>query len=197
MHLFVGSQNPVKLNAVRGAAEHWPKATVVGYDAPSGVSDQPMSDAETKQGAVARAHNALKLGLAEFPELSKRAASSAGARDTENEDHLIALGVGLEGGAFQQTDGTIWSTVWVAVVDQDGEAHAANGGRFQFPAEVAQRLLAGEELGLIASAISGEADIKHKQGFIGIITNGLVSRTEEYQHIARLALGLWWGKQRE
>jgi non-canonical (house-cleaning) NTP pyrophosphatase len=43
--------------------------------------------------------------------------------------------------------------------------------------------------------LSGEKDVRSKQGMIGIITNGFVDRTEEYTGITKMALGLWYGRK--
>lgn len=51
MKVAVGSENPVKIQAVAEAFEKvWPKKKfeVIGTKVPSGVSDQPMSDEESK-----------------------------------------------------------------------------------------------------------------------------------------------------
>ena len=55
MKIAVGSTNPVKLTAVRIAAQgQWPDAVVEGFAVASGVAEQPRSDAETRQGAENR-----------------------------------------------------------------------------------------------------------------------------------------------
>jgi len=49
-HIFVGSANPVKINAVVAAAsETWPSVRVIGHDVASGVSSQPVGDNETRE----------------------------------------------------------------------------------------------------------------------------------------------------
>lgn len=183
MHIFVGSHNPVKINSVVGAAsETWPGVHVEGFDVPSGISEQPLSDKETKQGAINRAITALDEGLTKF--------EVDGFEFTDDE----VLGVGLEGGVFEDEDGQMWSTVWAVVTDKTGFFEYANGARFQVPDIVADRIRKGEEMGPIISKVVGESDVRKKQGMIGITTKGFVDRTEEYQGIAKLALGLWYGR---
>lgn len=177
MYLFVGSTNPVKINAVTNAAsETWPDVVVHGYEVPSGINEQPMSDEETRLGATNRAQAALEAGLTQ-----------------SNADSNQALGIGLEGGVTQ-LDGELWSTVWVVVVDKDGTITESNGARFKVPDVIAQPILAGGEMGPVVSQLFGRDDIKQKQGAIGVITQGFVDRTEEYTGIAKLALGLWYGR---
>ncbi|HEX7018338.1 MAG TPA: inosine/xanthosine triphosphatase [Patescibacteria group bacterium] len=176
MHIFVGSTNPVKINAVVNAtSETWPDVIVEGFEVPSGISEQPMSDEETRQGATNRAKAALEAGL--------KGHSSTGE----------ALGIGLEGGVFKQGP-ELWSTVWVVVVDKDGNMSESNGARFKVPDQIAQPILKGGEMGPVVSQLFGRNDIKQKQGAIGVITQGFVDRTEEYTGIAKLALGLWYGR---
>ena len=179
MHIFVGSHNPVKINAVTVAAsETWPDATLVGYDVPSGVDEQPIGDDMTRQGAVNRAKAALHDGLAAHAELK--------------EDDEV-LGVGLEGGVMEFGN-EMWSTVWVAVVDTAGNVCESNGARFKVPELVASKIRSGEEMGPVVAQISGHSDVRKKQGFIGVLTDGFVDRTEEYMAIAKMALGVWYGR---
>lgn len=180
MYLFVGSTNPVKINAVINAAsETWPEVIGQGYDVPSGINEQPMSDEETRTGATNRAKAALAAGLSSQP-------------SPINHQSLV-LGIGLEGGVFKR-DNELWSTVWVAVVDKEGNLFESNGARFKVPPQIAQPILAGGEMGPVVSQMFGRTDIKQKQGAIGVLTQGFVDRTEEYTGIAKLALGLWYGR---
>ena len=49
-------------------------------------------------------------------------------------------------------------------------------------------------MGPLVSKITGESDVRKKQGFIGVLTDGFVDRTEEYSGIAKMALGVWYGR---
>lgn len=183
MHIFVGSTNPVKINSVVGAAsETWPDVVVEGFDVPSGIAEQPTSDKETKTGAINRAKAALYDGLAKHE------------TDKFELDQDQVLGVGLEGGVFEDDESQMWSTVWAVVIDKTGFMEFANGARFKVPDVVAEAIRRGEEMGPIISKVVGESDVRKKQGMIGITTKGFVDRTEEYQGIAKLALGLWHGR---
>ncbi|PIR58772.1 MAG: inosine/xanthosine triphosphatase [Candidatus Pacebacteria bacterium CG10_big_fil_rev_8_21_14_0_10_56_10] len=177
--IFVGSDNPVKVNGVVNAAsETWPEVVVTGLSVDSGVPAQPRSDEDTFQGALNRARAALEEGWRLQP---------------VNDDGQVALGVGLEGGVYRRGD-ELWSTVWVAVLDQTGYSTAANGARFKVPQPVADQIEAGGEMGPIMAQLVGERDVRRKQGMIGVITQGFVDRTEEYASIAKMALGLWYGR---
>ena len=181
MHFFVGSANPVKLNAVRMAViEQWPDAEIHGYEVDSGVSSQPMSDDETQAGAINRAQAALAAGRQQFPDLP---ASEC-------------LGIGLEGGVTMWKV-ELWSTVWVAVVDTDDLTFTANGARMKVPSSIAEAILSGGEMGPVVSQLTGVSDVRKKQGMIGIVTQDFVNRTVEYGAIAKLAVGLWFGRDWE
>lgn len=180
MNIYIGSTNPVKINAVIiAASEHWPECRVTGLSVPSGVSEQPKSDDETYRGALNRATSVLSAGL---------------SQTTAGKEALVSLGIGLEGGVFEKEKGELWSTVWAVVVDQSGHTTTANGARFKIPTIVADKIQAGEEMGPVIGQIVKDEDVKKKQGMIGIITQNFVDRTEEYSGIAKLALGLWYGR---
>lgn len=188
MNLFVGSANPVKINAVTiAASETWPECVVLGTETKSGVSEQPISDEETRTGAQNRAKAALAWGL-------KKETFVLPTIESTNTSHIAHLGVGLEGGVVELADG-MYSTVWVCVVDAQGIVAEANGARFKVPEKIANHIREGKEMSLIVSKLSGEKDIRSKQGMIGIITNGFVDRTEIYSGIAKMALGLWHGRE--
>lgn len=179
MHFFVGSSNPVKINAVKFAvAKKFPNAVVIGFDVQSGVRHQPMTDDETRRGAENRAYAAISRGLEEYPEVTD------------------AVGIGLEGGVFE-ADHELWSTVWAAVSDHRPKStfvFTANGGRVLLPQEISKPMLAGEEMGPVIQRLSGILDVRQKQGMFGVVTKGFVERTEEYSSIVKLAIGLWYGK---
>ncbi len=181
MYVFVGSTNPVKVNAVKLAlAEKYPEVQVIGYEVESGVSAQPMTDEETRTGAENRARTALQKGLSEL------------ANQISHEDEV--LGVGMEGGVFQNDQAEVWSTVWGVVSTRDGQEFAANGARIRVPDLIGQPILKGAEMGPIIQQLTGFQDVRQKQGMFGIVTNGFVERTEEYSNVVKVALGLWHGR---
>lgn len=192
MMICVGSTNPVKINAViTAASETWPSVQVTGIDVPSGVSSQPRSDAETRTGARNRALAALHDGLLQ---LKKQNADGEKKYSVANDE---VLGVGMEGGVFENEDGELWTTVWCSVVDQEGAVFESNGARFKVPDIIAERIQNGEEMGPITVSITGKKDVRYGIGMIGVITAGFVDRTEEYSGIAKMALGLWYGRDWE
>ncbi len=178
MKIFVGSINPVKLNATTVAAsETWPEVSVIAYEVDSQVSDQPMTDEETKTGAINRARAVLRKGLAD-----------------QKSDVSEVLGVGLEGGVLIDKKGEMWTTIWAVVIDKDNELFVANGARFPVPKLIADRVKQGEEMGPVMASFFNGRPVKKQEGMIGVVTKGFVDRTEEYTAIIKMALGQWYGR---
>ena len=155
MKIAVGSTNPVKVAAVRQTVQRrWPDAQIIPVAVPTGVSDMPLSDAESVAGARNRARTARQLSGAD-------------------------LGVGLEGGVNPEPIGLVLHG-WVVVVDGNGREGIGGAGRLPLPPNIAQRVLAGEELGPVMDDILGEVDVRRKGGAIGALTAGLVMRQEAF-----------------
>lgn len=163
MKIAVGSTNPVKVAAVRTMIERvWPAAQVDAIAVPSGVGAMPMSDAETVAGARNRA--------------------IAARRQLEAD-----LGVGLEGGVNREAAGLVLHG-WVVVVDGNGREGVGGAARLPLPARIAERVLAGEELGLVMDDLLGESNVKQKEGAVGVLTAGLVPRQETFAIAVAYAL---------
>lgn len=164
--VVVASQNPVKQEAVRRAFRRaFPQAVlrVEGVAVPSGVSAQPVGDAETRRGARQRAERARQaVPQADF-------------------------WVGLEGGvAWQGED--LFSFAWVAVLRNDGVWGEARTAAFALPPRVVAFLREGLELGEADDRVFGEHNSKQKMGAVGLLTDGLIDRTTLYEHALVLAL---------
>jgi inosine/xanthosine triphosphatase len=160
----VGSTNPVKLAAARAVLERVaPGARVESVKVPSTVSDQPFGDEETIRGAVARAR---------------------GARQAMGGE----LGIGLEGGVVD-THGSMRTCAWAAVVDSGGREGVGGSLAMPLPDGVARLIREeGLELGVAMDRLTGEHNVKHRQGAVGILTAGLVDRQAAYEVILTYAL---------
>lgn len=164
--VIVASTNPVKRAAVERAFRRmfpdqpW---VVEGVAVPSGVADQPMSDAETLRGARQRAANARQ------------------ARPKAD------FWVGIEGGVEPHGE-TLLSFAWVAVVDAQGRQGHARSGAFLLPPRVAYWVRQGYELGAADDLVFGEHNSKQKMGAVGLLSGGVVDRTALYEHAVLLAL---------
>lgn len=152
--IAVGSTNPVKLEAIRRVLVRlWPMVQLASSEVESGVRTQPLSDEEAIQGAINRARGALL----QLPPSD--------------------LGIGIEGNTVELTYG-MFSTAWVAIVDRQGQVGLGSSGRFALPETIAEAIRQGGELGPLMDQRTGEANVKQKQGAVGILTNGLLNRTE-------------------
>lgn len=181
MQIAVGSTNRVKINAVIEAIKNtWPDAQVTGFETESGVGEQPRTDLDTKLGSINRAVQALNF-------LQQTSSGNLYGQ----EDHV--LGVGLEGGVDETEDGLV-NLVWCSVVDAKENIYSSSGARFVLPEIIAKHVRAGGEIGPVMDKLLQDKDTKKKQGMIGTVTMGFYNRTEEYASIARLTIGLWYGR---
>ena len=154
----VGSENPVKVASVAEAIrEIWPGAVAMGVRTSSGVSAQPVSDAEMFEGALNRAKEALAFGA--------------------DATH----GAGIEGGVLD-TDEGMWAYAWIVVIDREGCIGRGQTGRFLLPEGVANLIrVEGLELGEADDRFFNRNNSKQQDGAIGILTDGRIDRKELYR----------------
>lgn len=163
--VVIASRNPVKMEAVRQAFEScFPTRNIrfEGVQVPSGVSDQPMTNEETRRGARQRAEAAQ----AQQPQAD--------------------FWVGLEGGL--ETDGQdLRAFAWMVVASakKRGEARTAC---FPLPRKVAALVREGKELGEADDIVFGQTNSKQQEGAVGLLTHGRITRTTYYREALILAL---------
>lgn len=139
-----------------------PGARVVAWPVASGVGAQPRSDAETRRGARQRA---------------QRARRAAGAD----------LGIGMEAGVAHSRRGT-WTVNWCAVATADGRVGWGRGAGLLLPPVLAASLAAGVELGDAIEQVTGRAGVRRREGTIGVLTAGLLSRQALWEAALAAAL---------
>ncbi len=176
MNLIVASTNPVKIKAATlGFQKVFPFKTVnvKGVSVDSGVSDQPKTDDETLTGATNRAKAAAKA----YPEAD--------------------FWIGLEGGldkvapsseASAKEDESIFSFAWVVVKSATGQLGGSRTASFALPQSVVTKLNQGLELGDAMDELHHLKNSKQRQGAVGLLTNGLITRTDLYLPAVILAL---------
>lgn len=170
--VVIGSQNPVKVGAVRSVLVRVaPGAGVAGVEVPSGVPDQPWGDAQTIEGALARARLALGHALAHG-----RAGADA------------VLGVGIEGGVVDDGPAGLRTCAWAAIVDVEGRAGIGGSLAMPLPPAVATLVRAGSELGHAMDEVSQGSETKRGPGAVGILTGGLLDRQQAYEVLVTYAL---------
>lgn len=166
MNIIVGSTNPVKINAVKhGFQKIWPDNlwNVTGQAADSGVSHQPMSPQESLNGSRNRASQALK------------------------QSPTADYGVGLEGG-LEQVNGIWFDCGWCVVLNRQGQEGVATSARIETPESIMKYIRSGKELGDAIDIIFKRQNAKQAEGQFGLMTNGVVTRTDGYIHAVCLAL---------
>jgi len=163
--IIIASQNPVKINSVeRGFARMFPGMVYQcdGVSVPSGVADQPMSDAEALRGAEQRAKNAR----AHSPDAN--------------------YWIGIEGGV-EEKYGSMEAFAWVVVID----AQVVGRGRscsFFLPQAVIDLIRDGKELGDADDEVFGRTNTKQQNGAVGLFTGDAVTRTSAYADAVTMAL---------
>ncbi len=165
MRIVVASTNPVKIECSRqGFARVFPNTLldVRGISVPSDVSDQPLSDEETLQGATNRALQA------------QSAQPDAG------------FWIGIEGGA-QEVKGRLLIFAWIVIQSSEKQG-IARTGTFIVPEEVAQLVRDGMELGHADDAVFGRNNSKQQNGSVGLLTGDLIDRVGFYREAVVLAL---------
>lgn len=163
--VLVGSKNPVKISCTEDAfTRAFNKSFLVdGINASSGVSDQPKGDQETLQGAKNRASNAREV----FPEAN--------------------FWVGIEGGVDVDAYG-MFAFAWIFILDKAGKTSQSKTGTFYLPKAVVDLVQEGMELGKADDQVFDKDNSKQQGGSVGILTHGVVDRTEYYRQAIILAL---------
>lgn len=167
VRLAVGSKNPVKLSAaVKGTERALGSANVAaeGYDVASGVSDQPMTDAETRQGAENRA----RLAYSSY-------------KDSHN-GIVPHYSLGLEGGVSLTSNDELECFAWIAVFD-GVKLGVARTGAFILPRRIRDLVVTeGMELGHADDLVFGGTNSKQGLGAVGFLTKGVIDRASYYEH---------------
>ena len=164
LKVLVGSKNPTKINATKGAFKKVFSDSVIdvcGISVASGVSDQPMSCNETKLGAKNRLKN-LKPSVADFY-------------------------IGIEGGC-EYINKELFAFAWVVVEDSFGKQGKGKTSMFQIPQKIQKLIESGVELGEADDVVFERKNSKKKNGAIGILTNNIIDRTKYYEEAVVLSL---------
>ncbi len=153
--VVVGSENPVKIQAAeRAFALAFGGARVVGAAVASEVPDQPR-EAETWEGAKARARAARDLDLD------------------------ASFAVGLEAGLFTVPGIGVFDVHVACVIDRAGRATMGHGPGFILPPRALAALEeSGTTVGDAIGALAGDPDIGRRTGAIGFLTADRVTRSD-------------------
>jgi inosine/xanthosine triphosphatase len=175
----VGTKNRAKLQTVEAVLTQVYGSDgflIYPHEVSSGVSEQPMTAAECISGAINRANIARQCG---------------------GYDYGIGLEGGLEGHSYGSPVTSIWlESGWMAVIDKNGKQGIGTSARFEVKGEVLKRLKEGEEMGAVMNEIENDTDIGQKGGMMGAITNGILGRSQCYQHGLLFALAPFISSQK-
>ncbi|WP_076416213.1 inosine/xanthosine triphosphatase [Shewanella sp. UCD-KL12] len=168
--LLVGSKNPVKINAAKQAiSQFFPEIEIEckGVDAPSGVAEQPMTDTETRIGAVNRVKYCQSLS-------------------TQTDSKTCELFVAMEGGVDLFEHGP--ATFAYTVIATQNQLSVGRSALLPLPPSIYNALTEGEELGNVMDRVFNTQNIKQKGGAIGLLTHGRATRESIYTQALILAM---------
>ncbi|MBY7889434.1 inosine/xanthosine triphosphatase [Vibrio fluvialis] len=159
--VIIASLNPAKIRAVESAfSTVFPdyQCAFQGVSVPSEVADQPMSDHETKLGALNRVRNAKQ--------------------SITDGDFYVGLEAGIDGDV---------TFAWMIIesATQRGESRSAS---LMLLPEVLSKLADANELGDVMDEVFGTDNIKQKGGAIGLLTQHHLTRSSVYHQALILAL---------
>lgn len=167
MKVAIGTENQAKVHAVQNICYlYFEDVEFISLNVPSNVSEQPIGDEETLQGAKNRA--------------------SIDFMETQ-----VDLSFGLEGGV-KELDGQMYICNWGVLYTKIGHQYIAGGAQIPLPQEVGRAIRNGEELGPVMDRYTKRIGIRHHEGAVGVFTNGFVKRGEMFEHVVKLLLGQYF-----
>ncbi|WP_299796148.1 inosine/xanthosine triphosphatase [uncultured Shewanella sp.] len=169
IRVLIGSTNPVKINAAKVAiCQLFPESNIecIATHAPSGVANQPMTERETRLGALNRVRYCQSM-------------AASGEQEAE-------LFVAMEGGVDKLEHGpATFAYIAVATAKQISVGRSA---LLPLPSSVYHALEAGEELGDVMDRLFNTKNIKQQGGAIGLLTKGHATRESIYTQALILAM---------
>lgn len=164
--VIICSKNPVKIEATKQAflsvfRNDKDNYKFSGLSVSSQVSDQPMSQEETYQGAINRANNAKKEIEADYY-------------------------VGIEGG-IEIIKEELEAFAWIVILSNK-KLGKAKTGSFFLPKKLADLVKQGYELGDATDIVFGSHNAKQKGGAVGYLTNNALNREKFYKETISMAL---------
>lgn len=166
MKIVVTSHNPVKIAAVRNAFQSQfsgQEIHLIPIAVESGVTDQPMSDQETRLGARNRVSNARQ----EF----------------DDADYWV----GLEGG-LDVFDDQLMAFAWMVIANRENQTSETRSVTLPLPPKIQALVQGGMELGEANDQVFSTLNSKQGGGAFGLLTDGLMTRESIYTQTLILAL---------
>jgi len=148
----VGTRNPVKAEAVESVFSRvYGKVEVALVEVDPGVPSEPFGE-EIAQGAIRRAREALQDG---------------------------DFGVGIEAGlVWNRVLRTYFDVQFCAIIDREGRLTVGHGPGFVYPPRVIEEVKGGRAVGEVMGELTGIPDIGRREGSVGYLSKGLLTRKE-------------------
>lgn len=161
MKIVVASKNPVKIEAARRAFVLYfgkeAELNVIGVEAQSGVSEQPMDITETSQGAYNRAKHLLS--------------------EAKDADYTVGIEGGLSHIQLHDQSYTMEQS-WICVWHCKSNKHEMAGTpAFPILPNILEHVKAGSDLSSAMELEYGLKDLGKKEGYIGWLTDKVMDRT--------------------
>lgn len=157
MIVAVGSQNPIKINAVKNVFnKFFPNAAIVGIDVKTGLSKQPIGLSTIIRGAQMRSYLSLS-----------------------NVKHAY-YGVGIEAGLVKCSESSSgYLNIQVCVIkDINGYSSIGVSAGYELPKPIVDKIINNPSIELedIMEELTGIDKIGEKMGAIYILSKGVMSR---------------------
>lgn len=159
----IGSTNKTKVGAITSALGHL-NLTILPYATTSQQTHQPLSQAETRACALARAKECL---------------------DKTDAD----IAIGLESGVFFLDDSSVYLCEWGALADRFGAVYYSCGPIILMPSSFKEPLQSGMNLQDLMHQVTGIAELGKRQGAGGVFTSDMINRQETYSTIVKVLWG--------
>ncbi|MHA1521478.1 MAG: inosine/xanthosine triphosphatase [Promethearchaeota archaeon] len=166
INVIVGSKNPVKIAAVKAVfTKNFPEEAIEVQNHPIGsqVPNQPIGIDQIFSGALNRAEGVKKW---------------ADQRDPKAVENVFF--VGIEAGLIKfppVSSGYLAYSVCV-ILDLEGNRGTGTGPGWEYPTKILQPMLADRSLELadVMGNISGDKEIRNKEGAVGFYSQNRVTR---------------------
>lgn len=173
--IVVGSANPVKIDSVQAAFQRlfgvFFELQVLGFPCDSGIARQPMSDNECIEGAVNRAATALRL--------------------VPDADYSVGVEAGLCRVSYG--GGRSFDRTWVVILNKGGQEEGlGSSAGCLVPQHIVEQITKETSgLGRIMNKRLQRNDIAQKEGYVGVVTNGAVTREDVTQQAIMVASAIF------
>lgn len=170
------------------------KHIIIGVEVDSGVSPQPFSAQETLTGANNRS-KALQTIIQDtqnYLDLCKQH-DICPHENVLTDQFLLqyTFTVGIEGG-IEHLEDIYLESGYIVVHDSFGTRNVGTSARFEIAQHIIDRIeQKHEELSVIVDDIAKGNDLRSSSGFMGVITQNLLTRIRAYKHGVLFAFAKW------